>query len=223
MSDAPKASGAPKATRVKICGMTRAEDIQVAVDAGADAIGLIVDVEKDTPRELTPEAAADLAATVPPFVSVVLVTMADPERAAELAADVGADTIQFHGDHDPDAIADIDRRIIVATSPEDPPRAQKYAEVADALLADSLTEEGAGGTGEETNMAAAREMVDALRMPVVLAGGLTPSNVILAMDTVQPSAVDVASSVESEPGVKDHQALRAFIGRVRHAPEPEML
>lgn len=223
MSGPPDGSGTPGTTRVKVCGMTRAEDVEIAVDAGADAIGLIVDVEKDTPREVSPETAADLAALVPPFVSVVLVTMTDPETAGDLAAEIGADAIQFHGEPDPQGVAALDRRTVVATPPEYPSWARRYVGVSDALLLDSVTETGAGGTGETPDWEAARGIKEGFDTPIVLAGGLNPANVAMGIDAVQPDAVDVATGVESEPGVKDEEAVRVFVGRVKYSAESGML
>jgi len=221
MSGTPEDPGGRTAVRAKVCGMTRAEDVEIAVDAGADAVGFIVDVEKDTEREITAETAAELAELVPPFVSIVLVTMTDPETAGDIAAEIGADTIQFHGGPGPRGVGDLDRRTIVAVPPERASWAKRYAEVADAFLADSATPTGAGGTGEPTDWDAAGELRD-LGLPVILAGGLTPGNVGLAIQTVKPNAVDVASGVESEEGVKDPEAMRAFIGRVKYAAKEEL-
>ena len=222
MSGAAGRGSGPRTVRVKICGMTRAKDVVAAVDMGADAVGFIVDVEKDTEREVDAETAAELANLVPPFVSIVLVTMADPETAADLAKEIGADTIQFHGGPDPQALGEIDRRTIVAVPPERLSWASRYRQMADAFLADSATPSGAGGTGEVADWEAASKLHEKLGRPVVLAGGLTPSNVNVAIDAVEPTGVDVASGVESEPGVKDPEAMEAFIGHVKYASAPDM-
>ncbi|HKL29943.1 MAG TPA: phosphoribosylanthranilate isomerase, partial [Natrialbaceae archaeon] len=93
-------------TRVKICGLTTREDVSAAVDAGADAVGVISDVPVDTHREVAPEAAADLLAEVPPFVASVLVTMPDtPARAIELVERADPDVLQVHGDLPPGDLA----------------------------------------------------------------------------------------------------------------------
>lgn len=200
-------------TRVKICGVTTREDLGAVVEAGADAIGLTVDVPVETPREIDAERAADIVSATPPFVTTVLVTMPDPlESVVGLADRVGPDIVQVHGDSAPEAIAslsaDLNAGVVVAVSPEDAPR---YDTVADALLVDSLDESGAGGTGATHDWERTRGLVADLSSPVVLAGGLTPDNVAEAVETVDPFAVDVASGVEERPGRKEPAAVDAFV------------
>lgn len=203
-------------TRVKICGITESGDLDSVVESGADAVGLTVGVPVETPREIGTQEAAALAEATPPFVTTVLVTMPDsPRDAAELAGQVQPDAVQVHGDLSPDGLASLSETVrggvVKAVSPED---AEAYDAVADALLVDSLDESGAGGTGEAHDWARTAELVETLSSPVVLAGGLTPSNVAEAVETVRPFAVDVASGVESRPGRKDPDAVGSFI---RHA------
>jgi phosphoribosylanthranilate isomerase len=207
-------------TRVKICGVTTREDLGAVVEAGADAIGVTVDVPVETPREIDAERAADIVSATPPFVTTVLVTMPDPPASAVGVAErVGPDVVQVHGDSTPDDIAslsaDLDARVVVAVSPDDAPR---YDTVADALLVDSLDESGAGGTGSTHDWERTRELVSELASPVVLAGGLTPENVAGAVETVDPFAVDVASGVEGRPGRKDPAAVEAFVRRAGGRP-----
>lgn len=207
-------------TRVKICGVTTREDLGAVVEAGADAIGVTVDVPVETPREIDAERAADIVSATPPFVTTVLVTMPDPPASAVGVAErVGPDVVQVHGDSAPDDIAslsaDLDARVVVAVSPDDAPR---YDTVADALLVDSLDESGAGGTGSTHDWERTRELVSELASPVVLAGGLTPENVAGAVETVDPFAVDVASGVEGHPGRKDPAAVEAFVRRAGGRP-----
>jgi phosphoribosylanthranilate isomerase len=106
--------------------------------------------------------------------------------------------------------------VLVAT---DADRAPDYEGVADGLLVDSVDETGAGGTGETHDWTRTRELVDSLSIPVVLAGGLDPEDVAGAVRTVEPYGVDVASGIERSGGVKDHDAVRAFISRARGARE----
>lgn len=200
-------------TRVKICGITTREDLDIAVEAGADAVGFIADVPTDTPREIPATRAVELARAAPPFVTTVLVTMAErPEATVDLASRVQPDVVQIHGDLSPGDLAFLSAKIhgdvIKAVSPED---AAKYDTVADALLIDSLDESGAGGTGETHDWDRAAELVESLDSPVVLAGGLTPENVAEAVRRVKPFAVDVASGVEVDPGRKDSEAVSAFV------------
>ncbi|WP_121822521.1 phosphoribosylanthranilate isomerase [Halostella salina] len=205
-------------TRTKVCGITRETDLRAAVDAGADAVGVICDVPVDTPREVSPDRAADLVAAVPPFVTSVLVTMSESAAAAaDLVDRVGPDAVQAHGDLPPTAIADltdaVDAAVIKSVDAAEPERAADYDGVADALLVDSVSEGGGGGTGETHDWERTREATRGLDAPLVLAGGLTPDNVADAVRTVDPFAVDVASGVERAPGEKDHDAVRAFIER----------
>lgn len=207
-------------TRVKVCGVTTREDLETVVGAGVDAVGLLVDVSVDTPREISDERAVELARATPPFVTTVLVTMPErPEATVELASRVQPDVVQVHGDLTPGDLAFLSAKVhgdvVKAVSPETAP---EYDTVADALLVDSLDESGAGGTGETHDWERTRELVDSLASPVVLAGGLTPSNVAGAVDVVRPFAVDVASGVESGPGRKDADAVAAFVEQAGGRP-----
>jgi phosphoribosylanthranilate isomerase len=210
--------------RVKICGLTSAVDRDAAVTAGADALGFITGVPVETPREITVETAARLADGVPPFVTSVLVTMpASPQAAVARQRAVQADAVQVHGDLTPAQVGALGERLdaalVVAIDTEDP-ESRAYADAADMLLVDSTTDEGAGGTGETHDWARTRELAATVDVPVALAGGLTPENVREAVETVDPFAVDTASGVEREGGLKDHDAVRAFVARATaHASE----
>lgn len=200
--------------RAKICGITGREDLEVAIEAGAAAIGLVADVSVDTPREVEPAVAEELAALTPPFVTATLVTMPDTPAAAVTLADlVGADAVQVHGLSPSDCAIVAESfggRVLAAVDAEDDDLAA-YDGAVDALLVDSLDQTGAGGTGETADWERTREAIAALRTPVVLAGGLTPENVTEAIRAVDPYAVDVASGVERAGGLKDHEAVRAFV------------
>ncbi len=216
-------TNAPGSVRVKVCGLTDEADLRVAVDAGADAVGIISDVSVETPREVSPERARELAEAVSPFVTSVLVTMpGSAERGVELAERVGADAVQVHGDLSPDEAERLrgtfEGDVLVAT---DHATAPEYADVVDGLVIDSVDEAGAGGTGRTHDWERTREVVREFDVPVVLAGGLVPSNVADAVRAVRPFAVDVASGVErtDEPGRKDHDAVRAFVRRAKRAGE----
>lgn len=202
--------------RVKICGITREADLRAAVRAGADAVGVVSGVTVDTPREVDEGRAARLAAAAPPFVSTVLVSMpADADEAVDRLGRVGADAIQVHGDLDADVVAEVRERsasrVVVAVDHADVSRARDLDGVADALLVDSTTPEGGGGTGRTHDWDTTRNLARELDTPVILAGGLTPENVAEAAGTVRPYAVDVASGVEASGGVKDHEAVRTFV------------
>lgn len=202
-------------TRAKICGVTTEADLAAAVDAGADAVGFLVDVPVDSPREIDRGLAVDLAAAVPPFVTSVLVTMPRAvQPVVRLQEQIGADAIQVHGTLAPEYVAGLGDRVdasVLAVVDVSNERATDYAEAADALLVDSTDEDGGGGTGETHDWARTLELRDAIDVPLVLAGGLTPENVADAIAAVEPYAVDTATGVESAGGEKDHDALRAFV------------
>jgi phosphoribosylanthranilate isomerase len=200
-------------TRVKLCGTTSERDLDAAVDAGADAVGVICDVPVETPREVSVGTARELLARVPPLVTAVLVTMPEtPDEAADLAARVEPDAVQVHGQSPGDLaalretlsvplLAGVDAAADVAA----------HAAPADAVVLDSTDEQGGGGTGEVHDWDRAARLVEDLDVPVLLAGGLTPDNVADAVSRVRPFAVDVASGVEREGGVKDHDAMQRFV------------
>ena len=213
-------------TRAKVCGVTREADLRAAAAAGADAVGIVCDVPVDTPREVSPERVAELAAAVPPFVTSVLVTMPDSAAAgADLVDRVGTDAVQEHGDLSPAEVGDlraaVDADVVTSVDAAEPERAAEYDGVADALLVDSVGADGGGGTGETHDWVRTREATADLDAPLVLAGGLAPDNVAEAVRTVGPFAVDVASGVEESGGVKDHDAVRAFVRNATSALEAD--
>jgi phosphoribosylanthranilate isomerase len=202
--------------RAKVCGLTSAEDLSLAVGAGADATGVITDVPVDTPREVAPGTAADLLAAVPPFVTGVLVTMPETAAAAApLAEEAGADAVQVHGSFGSAELRELraatDAAVLPVVAAGDAERAREIAPAADALVVDTPSADGGGGTGETHDWAATGRLVADLDVPVVLAGGLTPENVAEAVETADPFAVDAASGVESAGGKKDPEAVRAFV------------
>ena len=209
-------------TRVKICGLTDETDLAAAVEAGADAVGVICDVGVETPREVSVERARSLVAATPPFVTTVLVTMPNgPERAIELVERVEPDAIQLHGALPPGDLAyvrsRVEAKLIVAIGVDDVRDVARYEDLVDAIIVDSVDDSGAGGTGETHDWERTSEAVDSLETPVVLAGGLGPSNVASAIGAVDPYGVDVASGVEASDGRKDHDAIRAFVGNATAA------
>jgi phosphoribosylanthranilate isomerase len=215
--------------RTKVCGVTRREDVALVARAGADAVGVVADVPVDTPREVSVDEAASLLAAAPPFCSTVLVTMpATVDAAVDLAGRVDPDVLQVHGEFAPAELATLrgrlDARLVPVVPGDDGAleRARAVAEVdaADAILLDTPTDSGGGGTGETHDWTAARRVVRDVDLPVVLAGGLGPDNVARAVRTVRPFAVDVASGVESSGGVKEPAAVEAFVRRARAAGGP---
>ncbi|GAB3669477.1 phosphoribosylanthranilate isomerase [Halopiger thermotolerans] len=212
------------ATRVKVCGLTNEADLETAVDAGADAVGVICDVPVDTPREVSVERARALVSSAPPFATAVLVTMAsDPDRAVGLVEDVGPDAVQLHGDADRKLLerlrSETDADVLLAIDSDEVAAAERYDDVVDGLLVDTVDESGGGGTGETHDWEQTKAAATDLESPLILAGGLTPENVADAVRTVEPFAVDVASGVEAEGGVKDSAAVRSFVRRAKNATQ----
>jgi len=205
-------------TRFKICGVRTSEGVRAAVAAGADAIGL--NFYPPSPRSLTVDAAVALAQAIPPFVSRVALFVNEPvERICEVATRVGADCVQLHGDLSADELAELRgfRRVLAigAVPGETMERLAPYLDVVDAVLLDAVVPGEHGGTGRVADWDEAAAVVAALDRPVILAGGLTPHNVIEAIAAVRPYAVDVASGVERTRGVQDPALIAAFGAAVR--------
>lgn len=203
--------------RVKICGITDLEDALAAVDAGADALGFNFAPEaKKKGRYIDPNAAAEIAATVGPFVTTVAVLVnADPDDVMLYLEDF--DRFQFHGEETPEYCSDWAERAIKVfrVSPEfDPEIVREYP--VRAVLLDAYDPKQRGGTGKTLDWDIARRVVE-MGKPVVLAGGLTPENVAEAVRAVRPYAVDVSGGVESAPGKKDHERIRSFIRNAKNA------
>lgn len=206
--------------RIKICGLTRHEDVALAVSCGADALGWVFAGE--SPRAVDVSRARELVVRVPAFVSRVgLFVNASADHVDLVLRTVGLDTVQFHGDESPDFCRAFQDRVRVLkafrirdeTSLNQLPA---YRSGTDAWLLDAYVPGRAGGTGERFDWALALKAV-ALRHPVILAGGLTPENVGQAIQQVRPYAVDVSSGVEEAPGLKNAQKLNAFVQAVHRA------
>lgn len=202
--------------RVKICGITNRDDALCAVEAGADAIGLIF-YEK-SPRCVALKTAANLCAALPPFVSKVGVFVNELEYTIEKAlGECGLDTLQFHGDEPPGFCQKFPAKAIKAfrlRTAEDLRLLDDYD--VDAWLLDAYAEDARGGTGRVGDWRLAVE-AGKKGCPIILSGGLHPGNVAEAIRTVQPFAVDVSSGVESAPGRKDHARIGDFLRVCREA------
>ena len=197
-------------TRVKICGITNLADAQVAVEAGADALGF--NFYEKSPRYVSLKTAAEISKQLPPFVMRVGVFVNAPEDFVLCAINEASLTmLQFHGDEPPEFCTQFGLmsmkvfRIRDEKSLEEIPNYQT-----DAYLLDAYSVEARGGTGEKFNWDLAVE-AQKFGKPIFLAGGLTPENVAEAVKKVQPFGVDVSSGVESAPGKKDHAKVKAFI------------
>jgi phosphoribosylanthranilate isomerase len=200
--------------RSKICGITRIEDALSAVEAGADAIGLVFYAK--SPRAVTLQQARAIIAALPPFVTTVgLFVDASRCELGEILDAVPLDLLQFHGDETPEHCDGYHRPYIKAlrVKPGDDIAAQvALYKNASGVLLDTYVPGIPGGTGEAFDWS----LVPAqLSKPVILAGGLTAKNVSQAITQVRPYAVDVSGGVESAKGIKDAAKINAFMQAVR--------
>ncbi len=233
-------------TWVKICGTTTRADALAAVSAGADAVGFVFTA---SPRCISPEAAAEIAAVLPPSLDKVGVFANESaERIESVARQVGLNVIQLHGDESPEFARRLFRKsngragrarlrifkaVFVVAGVEDVLREFASADAVDGILLDSAvlrvacmgqgTELVRGGTGVAFDWKCASEFVPGIaqRTRVVLAGGLSPANVAEAVRILKPWGVDVCTGVEASPGTKDHEKVRAFVAAARNAGIPE--
>lgn len=205
--------------RVKICGITREEDLAVAVAAGADAVGFLVGVPS-SPRNLTLERAERLLKQVPVFVDSVVVTIPDSiDSLVKIYDRLRPTAIQIHGEKPFQAsvirnkIRDVHLiKTVYAKTGNVTAAVIEDSKAFDAILLDSFTKEQYGGTGVVHDWELSRQIKQTIEpTPLILAGGLKPENVKEAILTVQPYAVDVASGVELRPAVKDPKKVLAFI------------
>jgi len=206
-------------TRVKICGIRKWEDAQLAVELGASALGF--NFYPLSPRYIDPASARAIVMKLPPLVAAVgiFADESDDERVTAVAKEAGVTVVQIHGPQLPrldGSLAEfhIIRGIAVKESFEP---AELRGMSGDAFLLDAYDAKLLGGTGKPFNWVLARE---ASRFgTIILAGGLTPESVGRAIREVRPFAVDVASGVEAAPGVKDPGKLRAFFQEVIRADQ----
>ena len=208
--------------RIKICGITRPLDAAAAAEAGADAIGLVF---ADSPRRVTVRQAREIVAALPPFVSPVgvFVTSRAP-TILKTAAEVGISTVQLHGDEAPSLVGQLEGlRVIKALSVRDKQFIDDIHRFGEAgvsgVLLDASNPKARGGTGKRFDWDLVSGARDAGALddapPIILAGGLTPTNVAAGIRQIHPWAVDVSSGVESAPGIKNVEAIGRFVTAVR--------
>jgi tryptophan synthase beta chain len=197
---------------VKICGLTCDEDARLAMDAGADAIGL--NFVEGTPRAIDPERAREISrAAAGRVLRIGVFRDASPERVAELVESVGLDAVQLHGEESPAYVADLPYPVIKVL-PADDSLVEQGARYPKADLL--IDHPSGGGSGQSWNYELARALVSRGRR-VWVAGGLSPENVGEAVRAANPHGVDASSSLESEPGRKSPERVRAFIEAARAA------
>lgn len=200
-------------TRIKICGITRAQDAEAAAALGVDALGFVL-VPRSR-RYVCAQTAARIARALPPFVaSVALFMDADAQTVRDTLQIFTPSLLQFHGSESAEFCAGFGLPYIKAVAMRDPvdlaEESVRYAD-ARALLLDGHAPGQMGGSGEAFDWHAAR----APQQPLILAGGLNADNVGTGIRVLKPFAVDVSSGVEHEPGIKDLAKMRAFVEAVR--------
>ena len=201
--------------KIKICGITNADDARLCVECGVDALGFIF--VEHTPRYITPDAAARIVAILPPFVTPVGVFWDHaPGHVKAVAEQCGLGALQFHGEESPEDLQDYRLPVIKTlkvAGGADLDRMASYRVAAFLLDSPSRWSEGEARPPIPWDVAAAA----ARRHPVLLSAGLTPDNVAEAVRRVRPYGVDVNSGVEAHPGRKDEPRVRRFVAEVRAA------
>jgi phosphoribosylanthranilate isomerase len=200
-------------TRIKICGITRVEDVLAAAKSGADALGMVF--YDKSPRHVGIAQAAQLASVIPPFVTLAgLFVNASAETVRAVLQAVPLDVLQFHGEEEPDFCAQFGRpylkAIRVKAGVDLVQCAARYGR-AQGLLLDAYVEGTHGGTGAGFDWAL---IPQDLPLPIILSGGLHAGNVAAGIKQIRPWAVDVSSGVEAAKGIKDAAKIAAFINEV---------
>jgi len=201
-------------TRVKICGITRAQDAIVAADSGVDALGLVF--YAGSSRHIELEAAVEIKQVIPPFVSTVaLFKDATVEQINEVTSELDFDLLQFHGSESPEFIQQFHHPYLKAIGMHDPTDLQSTIasyEQSKGFLLDSHAAGAAGGTGETFDW----DIIPSeLRQQIILAGGINPHNVAECITRIRPYAIDVSSGVESSPGIKDQGKIEQLMKQIR--------
>lgn len=203
--------------RVKVCGITRPQDADLAARMGADAIGLIF---CESPRRVSLEQAREIVAALPPFVTPVGVFLDAAEtEVLETARELGLGAVQLHGSEPPETVGRLSQfvKVIKAFRVQDAQSLEACTAYsgASAFLFDTYVKGKAGGTGQVFDWSLLADVPALQATPWILAGGLRPDNVGRALEMCRPYGVDVSSGVEKEPGVKDPDLLWQFISKVR--------
>ena len=200
--------------RIKICGLTRDQDVHNAVIEGADALGFVL--YAPSPRSVTAEQAAQLVKKVPAFVTTVaLFVNESAEEINRVLSICPFDLLQFHGDESPEFCRQFNRpymKAIRVRSADDIHSAVQQYPDTKALLLDAYVENLPGGTGQAFDW----RLIPQLSVPWVLAGGLNSTNVADAINQVKPFAVDISGGVEARKGIKDRKKIQEFISEVRN-------
>ncbi len=207
--------------RVKICGLTRLEDARYCAAAGADFLGFVM--VEGSPRFVSPDLAKDLVSWVYGPKTVGVFANADPSFVNRVAAEVGFDLVQLHGDEGVELCREVEPPVIKAvpisgeTSATDLiASVEEYAAVCRYVLLDTAVGGASGGTGQTFDWTIAQELAQSDRK-LFVAGGLTPGNVRDVIDLIGPFGIDVSSGVEESPGVKSFEKITALMDAVAGA------
>ncbi|MCH8823846.1 MAG: phosphoribosylanthranilate isomerase [Planctomycetes bacterium] len=194
-----------RTTRIKICGITSIEIANVATNAGADIIGLMVNVPA-SPRNLSIEKAQEIAKALPPQTMVVVVMQ---NESAQIAEQIPSTWVQLHGDEDEQTVAEFAKtKHVIKGFRFDIEQVKRWN--ADPHIDVLLIDGSSGGKGESFDHQQLAQMMPTIEKPIILAGGLNTENVGDAIRTVRPFCVDVSSAVETAPGEKDPALIHAF-------------
>ncbi|MBU0560548.1 MAG: phosphoribosylanthranilate isomerase [Bacteroidetes bacterium] len=202
--------------KVKICGITKLEDAQLCARLGADAVGFVF--YPKSKRYIQPEVAKNIIIRLPFFLMKIGVFVdAEPDEINFIAKDIGLNGIQLHGNEPPDYISKIDLPVIKSfriSRVEDFQLTENYANC--SILIDSFSHDEFGGTGLSFDWEIIPER---MKSKIILSGGVSINNIKKIFETIKPAAVDLSSSVESEPGVKDHRKLIDFFNEFNSLKE----
>ena len=201
--------------RVKICGITHMADAEKAIELGADALGFVF---AKSPRQITPQKASDITRKICPFVKTVGVFVNEEFSEIQKVMDFcGLDLIQLHGNETVSVCSKLAPKVIKAFRVQSEASLLRIAEFKNhvrAILLDAYQEGLNGGTGKTFDWGLAVK-AKASGIPMVLSGGLGPGNIEEALERVNPFAVDISSGIEKRPGIKDHERMRIFMGKIK--------
>ncbi len=200
---------------MKVCGITSLKDARMAGDAGADAVGLVF---AESPRRVNVEEAREIAAALPDGVLKVGVFVnEEPAEVLRVAAEVGLDHAQLHGEESPEAVSAVKKGGIRVVKGLRVRGAGSLGAMegygADLFLLDAYSERARGGTGERFDWGLAKSLKG--RGNILVSGGLTPENVREAISFFQPYGVDASSSLEEAPGKKNEERVRRFVSAAK--------
>ncbi|KAF1085143.1 N-(5'-phosphoribosyl)anthranilate isomerase [Sporotomaculum syntrophicum] len=223
-------------TRVKICGLMNRRDINLCVRAGVHMLGFVVEYPIPVPWNLTPAKARELIGQVPPFVGTCIVTGGSCEKVLTLVSKTNPNVVQLHYQETLAEIKELARRLKIRgiktikalridsngqcdfeiSDPATAARVLAKTGIA-AILVDSYTNSMPGGTGVRVDLATFKTIQQESSLPVILAGGLNPTNILPIIQKIHPFAVDVLTGVENKPGEKDPEKIERFMQSIQYA------